>query len=203
VSRIEEAFLDPASPDRLDAVETLAKLRVAVSGETRATALRLASEWPESDAIFARWALAVAGEPGELERITGSLSSADALARLRAAYALRWLQPAAPATLAALARAADAEPVGSEAHVYLVSAALVLEANPGRLATWQEALEGILATGTAGARYEALQALMLRYGSSDIPRLLPLLDDADSDTRTGAAWAILRIDAQARTGKPR
>lgn len=201
IGKIEEVFRDPASPDRLDAIESLSKLGFVVSGRTRAMVRTLAAEAPEGDALFAWWALALAGEPGALERMTASLASANGMARQRAAYALRWLRPRSPAILQALARAANAEPFDTDAYPYLLSAALLLNADPQYSAAWQAKLENVLATGETWARYEASQSLMPRYALADLPRLMPLLENPESDTRIGAAWSILYVYIKADDGK--
>lgn len=202
IGRIEKVFHDPTSPDRLDAIESLSKLGFVVTGQTRAMVRTLAAEASEGDALFALWALALAGEPGALERMTASLASANGVARQRAAYAFRWLRPKSAAILQALARGTNAEPPDTDAYPYLLSAALLLNADPQYIAAWQAKLEKVLATGETWARYEASQSLMPRYGLADLPRLLPLLEHSESDTRIGAAWSILYICARAGQNSP-
>lgn len=198
IERVESVLIDPASADRLDAIETLSKLNRPVSDQTLAVARRLASDLSESDATFALWALAFAGDAGALERLTAVLTSTNSQARGRAAYALRWLRPASPLILRMLAQAADVEPSDTDAFVYVVSSALACQADPLRLQTWHSSLEKVLFQGEPAAQYEACQSLMTRYGIGDIPRLLPLLDAPESDTKTGVAWTILFIEARTR-----
>ena len=65
---------------------------------------------------------------------------------------------------------------------------------PGACTTARAAaLEKVLTSGTAGARYHAAQTLMRRYTTADFPKLAPILDHAEGDARIGAAWAILQI----------
>ncbi|MDB6169563.1 MAG: hypothetical protein JWM88_2427 [Verrucomicrobia bacterium] len=198
IGKIEAVLLDPASPDRLDAIETLSKLNCVISGPTLAASRQLAAGLSESDGTFPLWALALANEPGALERLAGVLTSANSQARGRAAYALRWLRPSSPQVLRALAQAADAEAADTDALPYMLGAALALNADPLRAGAWQARLEKILAAGETSARYEACQTLMVRYGIADLPRFQPLLEDPESDTRVGAAWSVLFIEARSR-----
>ncbi|MDI1334888.1 MAG: hypothetical protein PSU94_01790 [Lacunisphaera sp.] len=193
LNKIEAAFCDPRSPDRLDAIESLSKLGFAVSGETLAKVRQLAATAPEGDKLFALWALAKAEEPGAIERIIAALDSTDIFARQRAAYALRWLHVESMPVKQGLVRAVQAEPVDTYPYVYLLSAALVLDADPSQRGLWRGKLEKVLATGPASARFEAIQCLMTGYGRADVPRLAPMLQDGETDTRISAAWGILSI----------
>jgi len=198
IARIEQVFLDPAAPDRPQAVETLGKLRHRVTGKILETVRARAATGPEAEAIMPLWVLQLAGEPGAKARLTGALVSSDATVRQRAAYAVRWLHASDAAQRRTLAGAADTEPADSPAQAYLLSAALSLDAAPARTAAWQAKLEKVLMTGTAAARFEACQTLMHRFNLADVSRLAPLLDEAEPDTRVGAAWAILHVLARRR-----
>ncbi|MBL9214015.1 MAG: hypothetical protein JNG83_00925, partial [Opitutaceae bacterium] len=178
IARIESAYRDPASADRLDAIETLAKLGHRIEGETRVLAQRQAEALPAGDAVFPLWALAVAGDRPAFDRLVAALASDDASARGRAAYALRWLGPTEPAVLTALARAAEREPADSAAYPYVLGAACRLEADPAAAAAWRARLEAVQAGGPASASYEASQALLARASTADFPRLAPLLEHA-------------------------
>ena len=197
-AKVEATIVRPGDPERLDAIETLCRLRVRGASPTLAALKKMTATDPEGDALLSWWALAFAGEPGALDHIVASLSSHDPLARERAAYALRWLEAKETTVHEALARSADAEPDGSTAYPYVLSAALRLHADAARTGEWRKGLEKILAHGSGEARYEACQALMLGYSPSDFARLQPLLGDADPDARIGAAWAILHIERMAR-----
>jgi hypothetical protein len=193
IARVERVFLDPKAPDRAQAVETLGKLRHRVAGTVLEAVRAKAAAGPEAEAIVPLWVLHLAKEPGALARLTAALGSADATTRLRAAYASRWLHASDAALRRALALAADIEPEDSPAYAYVLSAALSLDARPARSAAWLAKLDHVLATGTAAARFEACQTLMRRLGKSDVPRFVPLLADADPDTRVGAAWSVLHL----------
>lgn len=193
LAKIEAAFCDPRSPDRLDAIESLSKLRFVASGETLRMVRQLAEESSEGDKLFTLWALALAEDPGAMERIIAALASADIFARQRAAYALRWLHASSGPALQALARATQAEPAGTYPYVYLLSAALALNADPPQSRDWQAKLEAVLASGPAPARFEAIQYLMTTYDRTDVLRLKPQLNDSECDTRIAAAWGMLNV----------
>lgn len=193
IERVEGALLNPRAADRAQGVEALGKLNYRAKGKTlEALRARAASE-PEAEAISALWVLQQTNEPGALAGLTKALASKDPVARQRAAYAVRWLEPIDPALKQALARAVEAEPVDSAAYPFILSAAVTLRADRERLADWQGKLEGLLATGTPAARYEACQTLMRRFGAADVAKVAPLLDDKDPDTQVAAAWAILWV----------
>ena len=196
IARVEQVFLDPAAPDRPQAVETLGKVRHRVTGAVLAAVRARAAAGPEADAIVPLWVLQLAGEPGALARLTVALKSPDATTRQRAAYAARWLHASDATQRRALADAADTEPADSPAYAYLLSAALSLDTRPAHTAAWQTKLENVLFTGSAAARFEACQTLMNRFNAPDAPRLAPLLDAAEPDTRVGAAWTILHVLAR-------
>lgn len=198
IGKVEQLFLDPAAPNRVQALETLCKLGHRVSGRSLDAVRVLAAGKDPADAVMALWSLQLAGEPGVLSRIAGALASGDPKVRLRAGYALRWLHPTDPAVLRALARAADAEQDGTISSPFILSAAVAADANPGRAAAWQGKLRQLLENGSADARFEACQGLMASFTPSDLPRLRALLDDPQSDTRIGAACGILHLEAHRR-----
>lgn len=193
IRRIEAVFLNPASADRLQAIESLAKLRHVVTGETLVTAQKLAATTPSSAAVLSLWALALANEPHALDSLAGMLASSDAEARMNAAYTLRWLRPTDPALLQKVARATDAEPVDSIAYPYLLGAALQTKSDPARSDAWHAALLHVLLTGSMDARFEAAQTLQGHLTPADLPRLEPLLTSSEPDTRIGAALCVLRL----------
>lgn len=193
IRRIEEVFLQPTSPDRLQSVETLAKLRHVLTGRARDAANAMIRDASEADVVIAWWATALTGDKGAMRGLRDALASRDPVARQRAAYALRWLKVNDEQTLAALAIAANTEPPDTLSFPNLLSSALILRADATCFKAWQTNLERVVETGSAAARYEACQALMLSYEESDIPRLIPLLTDPHGDARIGAAWAIVTI----------
>jgi SSS family solute:Na+ symporter len=95
VERVRAAFRDVNGPDRLHAVETLAKLRVRVSGEDQAAVERFASG-PAGEAAFANWLLAIGGNADARQALVDALRHPEPLARQRAAYSLSRLEGHAP-----------------------------------------------------------------------------------------------------------
>lgn len=196
IARVERVYLDATAPDRSQAIETLGKLRHTIAGHVLETARAQVAAGPEAETIMPLWALQLAGEPEALARLTAALKSADATARLRAAYALRWLHPTDPDVLKALAIVAKSEPAGSAAFAHVLSAALSLEADHAQEAEWRSKLENVLATGTPGARFETCRALVHRFTAANLPQLATLLENSEPDTRVAAAWTILRVLAR-------
>ena len=201
ITRTESVVLDPAAMDRLHAIESLAKLSHAPTGRVRAAAETMA-KGSDAEAVFPRWVLHLAGDRTALPAIVAALDSDDPIARLRAAYVVRWLNLTDAATRTAVARTAVRESPTTIGFTIILGAAVALEADPKRTPRWVATLEQILESGAAGARYDACQTLMRRYTIADLPKLKPLLDHADGDARIGAAWAILEVTARSRTSAP-
>ena len=196
VAQVEKIFLNPTAPDRSQAIETLCKLRVKVSGPMLELVRRTATDGPEPLKPLALWSLYLSDEPDGFERFVGLLQSPDVIGRVLGAYAMRLSRVSDPAALKKLALAADAEAADTRASTYLVSAAFALNADPARRPAWRAALEKILATGAMEARFEACNGLVQQCTAADLPRYGPLLDDPGPDTRVGAALTILYVRAR-------
>lgn len=192
LERTAAVLLDPSAPDRVHAAESLGKLG-HVPAAPVLDALRAMSRGTDADAAYPRWVLHLAGDPTALPALIANLASSDPIARLRAAYVLRWESIKTPPALAALAAAADRESPTAPGYAYVLGSAVALDAAPARVPAWIAALEQVLAHGSVGARYDVCQTFMRRYGPADLPRLAPLLDRAEGDLRIGAAWAILHV----------
>ena len=198
IARTEAVVLDRTTMDRLHAVESLGKLAHAPTAEAVLAAVRAMARETEAAAVFPRWVLHLAGEREALPAIVAALDSSDPIARLRAAYVLRWLRISDPATRTAVARTAGREPSTEIGYPIIIGAAVALEADPARTAAWVAVLREIVAGGAAGARYDACQTLMRRETSTDPAPFAALLDSPEGDTRIGAAWAILHIAGRAK-----
>lgn len=197
-TKILAAFVEPDSPDRVNAVETLAKLAVPLSGASRETA-RVASGSPEAPlAVMATWAMAAAGNREADATLAGLLKSPDVTARRLAAYALRFRTKLSPSIVAELVRAAAAEPGDSQGRTYLLSAAFV-HAEPPDRERLREQLIGCLRSGSEAEKLEATSAFGAAGTLRDIAALEPLLNDPAADARIGAASAILRIQRNVTT----
>lgn len=192
LAKIEAAFLTDGAPDRLQAIESLCKLKSPVTGGALQR-VRAMSEGPDGEQPLACWALHLAGDRAAAGRITRMLTSADPAVRLRAAYALRWLKPKDSAILAALADAAERESPDSLARPFLLSTALSLRAEPAREAAWLQCADELIATGPTSARYELCQALIQRGTPGDARRYTLLFEQADGDARIGGAWRVLDL----------
>lgn len=192
VKQVEKIFLDPKSPDRSQALETLGKLRHVVEGPVRAEVEKFAADRTSPLYGLALWTLSLAGDNASRDALVALLQAPEERPRLVAAYALRWLNLSEPAVRAALARAADAEPAASSSRAYLLSAAFATNADPARRAAWREQLNAILEKGTESERFEASQGLLESVGLSDRARVAPLLDSPEKDTRVGATLILLQ-----------
>lgn len=195
LAAVERIFLEPASPDRSQALETLCKLRHRVRGPALAAGRELAAGPDSSLRGLALWALVLADEPGARESLLALLGSSEPGARLVAAYACRLLGDPSPATRAALARAAAQEAPASRAYPYVLSAALALDADPAAAPAWRATLQGLLALADTpdAARFEICQGLLPKLAPGDRAGFAPLLAHAGPDTRVGAALVILTL----------
>ena len=192
IGKIRDVFLDPASPDRLHAVETLAKLRYKVR-DNELERFEQAAQFADSPmAPYARWVLVNSERRGAEARLAELLDSTDAEIRLGAAYALRHVRAVSGAVQKKLAAALEREPSGSTARVFLVGAAAV-HAPPGELPALKAKLVEDLASNHGDTRLQACQALAQIGGEQDLAVLTPLLDDPNADLRATAADAVLRV----------
>ncbi|MBN1491609.1 MAG: hypothetical protein JXA69_16980 [Phycisphaerae bacterium] len=191
IAKIIEAFVDPKGPDRIHAVETLAKLRVPLPGAAREAAVAASASSDPVMATLATWTLAAGGDRQAGAKLAQRLTSEDVTSRRLAAYALRFQTNVSDATRRTLVEAANAEPIDSAARVYLVSAALVHAGPKVNREPLREALIGYLRNGSEAEKYEAANAFAVAGLVSDIPLLEAMLDDSAADARVGAANAIL------------
>jgi HEAT repeat protein len=201
VAAVEKIYLDPQAPDRSQAIETLCKLRCVLTGRSLEAVRQGAKQGPVLLRPLCLWSLALAGEPGALDRLCALLRSPDPTMRVDAAYALRWLKTSDPRALDALARAAASEPADTKAYPYLLSAAFALQADPARRALWRAGLDGLLEHGGSAARFEACQALMPAVTPADLPKYEALLANPDHDTQVGAAWTLFKLHAPGRAAR--
>ncbi len=193
VRQIEAVFLDPAAPDRKQAVETLAKLRHPLSPTARAVAQDQAATLPPNEAVLPLWSLQYSGDATVIPKLTQLLTAEDPLARQRAGYVLRWIGTKDATVLKALALAAERETQMPLPRVFLLSSALQLGANPdpAQQAIWKQELLSRLDLGPSAAAYEVGQTLGPWMTPKDIPGLLRLLSHPEGDTRIGAALLLL------------
>ena len=100
--RVLAVFCDEAAADRLFAAETLAKLGDPLSVDARAALRRWAAKAPPAERVLLNWLEWQGGDAGARGRLVEALGEADAVARLRAAFVLRFTGTKEPAALAAL-----------------------------------------------------------------------------------------------------
>lgn len=194
VERIIDVAMTPGAPDRLHAVESLAKLGPAPRSEliTSLEAWRLSAE--EREVVFIDWALSAGTPPANFGQTASKyLNSKDEITQLRAAYITRWLGAPPPASqelinLANRVRGNDQVAAIVLASAYLLSPAL----NDAR--SWRARLERLVEGEDPAAAYHALQGLMPFYTRQDLGRVAPLLHHPDADVRVAAAWTILTVD---------
>lgn len=201
IGKIEQEFLDRKGTLRVGAIESLCKLGHVVGGAVLEAAREMAATGSDADAVFARWALHLAGDKSALSGVVEALASKEPAARLRAAYVMRWSKPVDPTMLAKLARAADAETPDTIARPYLLSAALALQADRARMDNWQREADKIIRDGATGPRYEICQVMMNRIGPADLDPYLPLLKHPEGDARIAGAWLVRYVVEKAGRAK--
>ena len=184
-------FNDAEAPDRLHALETLAKL-----GYAERTAEVLAAAEPEAGRfqVYARWVLANSDQREDEAPLADLLGGDDALLRQGAAYALRHRQSLSPESVAALATALAAQADDEPKDIYLQSAWYVHGPAEDELAD-RSALLSFLGSDQKHERNEVCLALAYAGGDRDVPTLVRLLrNDPEADVRVYAAFALLRMD---------
>ena len=190
VEKIEEVFDDPSAPDRLHALETLAKL-----GESPASLETANPEAPVDHgplAVYADWVRAANSDVEAEAALANLLSAPEPVVRAQAAYVLFELATISPESWAKLDQAAANEPPTTLAAAYLASAALV-HAPEDRRGHWKDALVKHGLRGNQRQRYQLCAALARAGVDGDLPTLEELLDDTEPGVRAAAANAILRI----------
>jgi SSS family solute:Na+ symporter len=188
LGKIRAVVLDPASPDRLHAVETLAKLDDKAPPAPVLAALReLADTPPGALAAYARWALVNAGAMNDAA--LAALLESPGEASRSAAYALRHLPRLSAAALEALRETAARAP-----ETYALSAAYVHALGAEKPKARAALLDHATRSDAAPAeRYEAAQALGMAGSAAAAGLLAAMLDDEDIDVRVAAADALLLL----------
>lgn len=203
VARIRAAFLDKNGPDRLHAVETLAKL----GAPAPAGALEEAAQGSDAFAVYARWALYNVRGDGDPSGIAELLDAQDPAVVRSTAYALRNL-PELPADLTEkLWAMVNAQGPPTVADVYLESALAVHdESYPlGAMTKLLSRLPRPDAAApamplTKGEKVEICMAFAEAGRESDAVFFAALVDDPEADVRQAAAHALLRIHRRANRG---
>jgi SSS family solute:Na+ symporter len=187
--RIVDAFLTGSSAERMHALEALARLQC---NRRLDEIVRLAREDTGDLRVYARWARAASRSEEDEAALAALLSSKDLEARRITARALRSLKTIRPATLAALTRAATAEPGDSPVRAALYGALFVHSPGENRAAV-KARLFAFAAAADEDERVEVANALASGGKKDDLPVLTRLLEDPALRVRVSAAHAILRI----------
>jgi HEAT repeat protein len=187
VEKIRSALLDPASGDRVHAMEALVKLGADISDAERPLVTRKA-EGSDPDAPFAAWWLAEGGDEKAGQRLVTMLSSDDPVIRARAADALGHLGIKTPEIRDALTAALGRESSSSPARPLII------------VALGGPAVRDLLSDPSPLARYRAATSLARIGDVHDVELLKRLLRDADMDVRAAAAFATLRIEQRMSSG---
>ncbi|MDC0935359.1 hypothetical protein OAS39_03655 [Pirellulales bacterium] len=189
LDKIRAAAVDPHSPDRLNATETLAKLGFR---ERPGAIVASAAEGPDGIRGMARWVLANSGEQADEAYLAELLESPVRDERLFTAYALRWLKKVRPESLDALRKALATEPADSLVRPYLLSAIFVHTTGSQR-ANCKRELQAYVSSNDDDAKKEFCAALASRGSNNDLTVLRQLLKDPDLDVQVNAGHAILQI----------
>ena len=188
--RIRDVLADPAAPDRLHAMESLAKLRYKVLPQDVKLVEDAAREPTGPMAPFAAWVLVNSGRPAGSARLADLLHGPE---RGLAAYALRHLDNVSPVVRQELLDLAQREPAGAEVRMYLICAAAIHAPEPQK-AEFRTALLEYIQQGSISQRYLACETLGHLATKADLPLLTDLLSDPVADVRSSAAAAILRSE---------
>ena len=195
-SQIRDVFLDLEAPDRLHAVETLAKLGYRLpegpEGSAERGVFEQAASGDDGMAAFARWIL-VSNDPEHDDSSLGELlASDDARIRGLAAYAIRHLPTISESTREALTSAATAEPEDSSWRIHLVCAMAIHGASDSH-DQWMEELKQYVAASETSERYQACQTLAQLADVGDLELLAGRMGDEEADVRSAASYAVLRL----------
>ncbi|MEA3364676.1 MAG: hypothetical protein U9Q79_03460 [Candidatus Hydrogenedentes bacterium] len=194
VQRIRDAFLDLDGPDRVHAAETLGKLGDA---KRSTQLLNAATEADKPMAAYARLILANTGAVEDAAYLAALLGSYYENVRQSTAYALRFAPKLDERTLLDVRDAALAEPEDSPVRLNLLIAWLA-HADEAERVHIKELLMPYTDNEKKAERYQFGEAMALGGGDDDVPLLLQLLNDEDTDVRISAANALLGIE---RRGK--
>lgn len=195
VQKILDEFLNLESPNRVVALETLAKLNYS---EPLAEIRRIAESGDSKMIAFARWVLANSGNVNDETMLAELLDSKEPLEYSRAAYALRFMDEIRSDTFTKLETCAARFPDSTKHKVYVLSSLYVHSPFEKRDSAKVELLFHL--KGEKHERYEVGAALAIRGLPSDVPALEQLLEDPDLDVRVSAANALLRIERRIHRG---
>ena len=189
VNRIRDEFLDPDSAQRITALESLGKLGYSVHLPEIVNA---AENGDSGIRGFARWVLANTGDAEDEAYLAELLTSDEPKDYFYASYALRFMDSVRPETYALLEACAVRLPSDAPHRAYVFSARYIHAPPEKKFQALTELIT--FAQGEQNERYEVCEALSIRGEQTDIPLLVQLLNDTDTDVRVAAANALLRIE---------
>lgn len=195
VERIRTVLRDSQAADRVSAAESLCKLDAASESDHETVSHWLLTA-EDATAVFPQWLMVLSSTGKERGLNEGALArfltSSDAVARLRAGFALGRLKVISPDSLTALRRQLDAEPADSIARVYLVTALLLHSKDTSDIEPLEKKLLPYL-HGRANEQLEAGIVIGLLGRKEGLTLLRPLLENPEPDARIGAANGMLRL----------
>ncbi len=189
IDKLVKVFLNPDSPDRGSAGETLGKLGYS---EHRKEVIDMAADSAGDKQNLrwaARWIMANSTKPKDEKYLAELLDDKNAQTRRITAYSLRWQKKLQPETLDKLKKLADEE---KENPVYFLSASCKHLPN-SELAYIKKKLLWYAENGDVAQKCEACAGLCYVGGLEDIELLEKLMADESLDVRSNAAYAILEI----------
>jgi HEAT repeat protein len=195
IERIRKAMRDPQAIDRISAAESLGKVN-AVTRDDRAFVKEWLKTADDATAPFPTWLLVLSSNAEERSSDEASLAkflaSQDAVARLRASFALGRLKDLSAQSIQAFRERLKVEPTDSIARVYMITALLLHVHEPAEIASLETSMAPYL-HGKANEQLEVGIVTGLRGKPEGLALLAPLLTDAEPDARIGAANGMLRL----------
>jgi hypothetical protein len=195
IDRIRNVLQDPQATDRISAAESLGKLN-AVKRSDRDVILKWLTTADDATAAFPCWLLVLSSNADEREHdeaaLAKLLSSNDAVARLRAAFALGRLKTISPDSTARLRKQLEVESADSIARIYLITA-LLLHIYDAAMVTDLEKKLASYANSKTNEQLELGIVTGLRGKSEGVALLEPLLKNPEADARIGAANGLLKL----------
>ena len=195
--RIHRAMLDPQSPDRVHAAESLAKLGAANPSDHQVLVEWLATA-SEAESVYPLWLLVLSGsnfgQTSSEARLVQLLDSEDSTARLRAAFALGRIKAISTVSIARLNHRLEVEPAGSPVRSYVAAALLRHTASTSASAAkLKQEVARCFVGGGPTEQLECAIALGLCGTGADLPLLARLMRSPQADARIGAASGSLYV----------
>ncbi|TAN13121.1 MAG: hypothetical protein EPN37_14280 [Chitinophagaceae bacterium] len=210
IDSIQNAFLNVNGKDRINAAETLAKLKIIPAPGHPAVVQKAIEGEATSLSLYTLWAASNSGADSLKkcrEKLFHLLTSdqADSLQKTLASYILRHIDDLDSNEWSLLASKALAEPDSSLAKVYMLSAAYITVPEDSIRTGLYEKIKAQLInedkSPRVGSRTELSAVLAEKGTPADLPVLFTMLNNKyplekesdNADVRSAAAYAILEI----------